>query len=289
MTKLGEWRKNLDNLFSEQISNLACINEKQFNWLQSLSSQIDQWQSPVIAPEAQVLRSREVETAEIKSSEPEEPIPLREFCTMDSASQPESALSTCEFIASSPGVRFVADESLLRNSSDSGLECGDEAEDSSSAVPFTVAGSMRELTQSASSFRERWHEMLRVKKAEPKVSMKPVALTFDDNEDEIMSGYQISDDSDHGDCYDEIYERNPVEIHGKMIPFWARGDQLLKQLRRQKRIDPDSVFSGFTPDCPLPEIFSDQKPRWENRNDSGWWDGNRVGGDSGDDRKELVG
>jgi hypothetical protein len=209
---------------------------------------------------------------------------------MGGASQIESALSTCEFITSSPGVRFVADE-VIRNSTDSVSEDGGDPEDPTNPVPFTVAGSMRELTQSASSFREKWHEMLEIKKARPKLSMKSVALKFDDREELIMNEYPISDDSDRGSCFDEIYEKNPVEIHGKMIPFWAKGDQLLKQLRKQRRIDPDSVFAGFTADCPLPEIFCDRKPRWENRNDSGWWESGQVGEDAmdrGNDAMKLV-
>jgi hypothetical protein len=56
-----------------------------------------------------------------------------------------------------------------------------------------------------------------------------------------------------------------------MIPHWARGEKLLHQLKKQRKIDPDTIFAGFTADCLLPLIFNAQKPQWENRSDSGWW------------------
>ena len=115
--------------------------------------------------------------------------------------------------------------------------------------------------------------MLHQKKAATNIPKKPFKFAFDDIDEGMPENYQISDDSDRENDDDddmEMYERNPVEIHGKTIPVWARGDQLLKQLKRQQRIDPDSIFLGFTADCPLTELFGTSKARWVNRQDSGW-------------------
>ncbi|OHT08614.1 hypothetical protein TRFO_22800 [Tritrichomonas foetus] len=173
-------------------------------------------------------------------------------------------------------IKFVDDDSILMESSSMSSD-SDVDEDSEDPVPFTVSGSMRELTQSASSFREKWIEMLHQKKAATNIPKKPFKFAFDDYDDGIPENYQMSDDSENDEDEDEaMYERNPVEIHGKMIPIWARGDQLLRQLKRQQRIDPDSIFLGFTADCPLPELFGTHKARWENRQDSGWWDADLV-------------
>lgn len=183
------------------------------------------------------------------------------------------ATSPC--FQSSNGIKFVEEDSMLMDSSSMmSSEANVEEDESEDPVPFTVSGSMRELTQSASSFREKWIEMLHQKKAATNIPKKPFKFAFDDIDEEMPENYQISDDSDRENEDDdddiEMYERNPVEIHGKTIPVWARGDQLLKQLKRQQRIDPDSIFLGFTADCPLTELFGTNKARWVNRQDSGW-------------------
>ena len=183
-----------------------------------------------------------------------------------------SATSPC---FSNSSIRFVDDNCLI-DSSDSSSD-DDFTNDDSVPIPFTVSGSMSELTQSASTFRERWMEMIHQKKAATNVPKKPFRFAFEDEEVKEPEAYAISDDSDEEPEDDEeIYERNPVEIHGKMIPAWARGELLLKQLKRQQRIDPDSIFSGFTADIPMEEVFNSHKPRWDNRSDSGWWDADRV-------------
>ena len=185
-----------------------------------------------------------------------------------------SATSPCLI---SNGIKFVDDDSILMDDDDSNQsDSGSDLDDEEDPVPFTVSGSMRELTQSASSFREKWMEMLHQKKAATSMPKKPFKFAFDDNDEGIPENYQMSDDEENNDDDEAMYERNPVEIHGKMIPIWARGDQLLKQLKRQQRIDPDSIFLGFTADCPLPELFGTNKARWDNRQDSGWWDADMI-------------
>jgi hypothetical protein len=249
MATLDEWLNNLRDFFAEKVSNSTAFHENQFTWLRDLNCQISQWESrsctqdPHTIP-ADILQSAPVSTTEIKSVEEIasvsalQEVPVPTFATYDPDHRSTASFLSCELIASNPGVRFVADESLLQNESDSDSIC-DEDDDAEhrSPIPFTVADSAPELTQTASSFRDHWHEMVRMKEAERlRIQMRPAVLAFDDNDEQIVDGYQISDDSDQEDPYDDIYERNPVEIHGKMIPFWARGDQLLKQLRRQKRI-----------------------------------------------------
>lgn len=187
------------------------------------------------------------------------------------------AVTSPYFSLASNSMKFVEDDSLLIESSStiSSESQMEEEDNEDELVPFTVAGSMRELTQSASSFREKWMEMLHQKKAATIIPKKPFKFAFDDYDEGMSENYQMSEDGE--DDEDEaMYERNPVEIHGKMIPLWARGDQLLHQLKRQQRIDPDSIFMGFTADCPLQELFGTNKARWANRQDSGWWDNDRI-------------
>lgn len=170
-------------------------------------------------------------------------------------------------------VRFVDDDSLLLDSDDT--EPSSDIE-SSEPLSFNVQGSLQDLTQSASNFREKWREMLDMKKSATFNPKNAPIFAFDDD-DGVPESYKISDsEGEDSEDDDDIYERNPVEIHGKMIPIWARGDQLFRQLKRQQRTDPDSIFCGFTADCNLPDIFNAQKPRWEQRQDSGWWDSDRV-------------
>lgn len=205
-----------------------------------------------------------------KDLHPPEPKPNEQL----QISSNRCATSPC--FSTSNSIKFVEEDSMLMDSSSMmSSEAHVEEDESEDPVPFTVSGSMRELTQSASSFREKWIEMLHQKKAATNIPKKPFKFAFDDIDEAMPENYQISDDSDReNDDEDdmEMYERNPVEIHGKTIPIWARGDQLLKQLKRQQRIDPDSIFLGFTADCPLTELFGTNKARWVNRQDSGWYE-----------------
>jgi hypothetical protein len=52
--------------------------------------------------------------------------------------------------------------------------------------------------------------------------MSPIVLHFDDRDsnDYTALGHNISDDSAcESDDDDEIYDKNPIEIHEKMIPY----------------------------------------------------------------------
>lgn len=202
-----------------------------------------------------------------------------------------------EFASGNSTVRFVDGDCLLGSSSDSDDEC--------TGISLT-SGSMKELTMSAASFRMKWQEMLDVKKACTNQPVKqPVKFAFENedfskpkyhqNREEDPQVYEMTDDED--DFYqndqsdDEIYETNPRFIHGKRIPSWARGRKLSNQMRLQKAMtkeEIDEIFSGFTANCPLPEIFKMHKARYDRRNDSGWWDADSVPEEETEKIKNLL-
>ena len=316
MATITEKLSKLNELIAREKASYDVSQRMQFDWLRGIKAQLDNYaddsadkSAPELGPpasaESDILPIANLTTIaedrRLSEAEQEPPIEIPTpgmsiLCAgqaVDSESEPSTnspiprpmgRCATMPIFSGMPqtyqpgcgaGFKFVDDDSLLDNSESDDVE--EDEDEGSEPIPFTVSGSMRELTESAASFREKWQEMLHMKKACTNVPKKQAKIFAFEEEDAVPEGYQISDDdeSDRGDD-DDIYERNPVEIHGKMIPIWARGEQLLKQLRRQKRIDPDSVFSGFTADCSLQDIFNTQKPRWQNRNDSGWWDSDRV-------------
>jgi hypothetical protein len=60
----------------------------------------------------------------------------------------------------------------------------------------------------------------------------------------IPTEYPLTDDDDDSPILadEEIYERNPFEIHGKIIPLWARQEQVEETLRKQTVLNPDLIF-----------------------------------------------
>jgi len=82
-------------------------------------------------------------------------------------------------------------------------------------------------------------------------------LVFD--ESSIPPEYEMSDDESIviplGDRDEEIYDTNPFEIHGKMVPLWARQESLRKQLKRQKKMDGDQIFAHLPVACPIEKVF----------------------------------
>lgn len=181
----------------------------------------------------------------------------------------------------SPGIKFVDDESLILDNESSGCNDSEKEIDTENnenvSYEYLVTHCFKDLSQSASSFRQQWSQMVNYKKSEDVDSpLLPFKFGFVEEEDK-EDVYMMSDDDSvyqYGD--DEIFERNPIEIHGKMVPRWARGEYLLKILRFQAKIDPDTIFCGLTTSLSLSEIFGTTKSNWENRSDSGWWDPDRV-------------
>ena len=204
------------------------------------------------------------------------------------------------------GIRFLDDAALLESDSssseipqseDSSLQNAneDDLEDLASMdgppVPYTDTN-FDELNQTATSFKDQWLKMIHNKKAEAETPKKPFVFAFEREEEEAMPEvYQISDDECENEFSDdeEIYEKNPIEIHGKTIPNWARGKQLLSQLKRQRHIDPDTIFINFSPTIQLEEIFNQNKSKWQDRSDSGYWDPDKVTPEEVTQFKEALG
>ncbi|EAY17016.1 hypothetical protein TVAG_296950 [Trichomonas vaginalis G3] len=189
-----------------------------------------------------------------------------------SRDQESSCLSTNSLSTSS--IKFICDDSILiETSSDDDNTLENNELYSPPASPFALSGSVEELTQSAYSFREAWKEKLNEKKQEVKIKKTSFKFAFEEAEEE-SENYQMSDDCDEGNEFEdeyEMYERNPIEIHGKTIPHWARGEQLEKELKKQYHINPDEIFFDFPMECNLEEIFDRTNQKWAKRNESGYW------------------
>jgi hypothetical protein len=54
----------------------------------------------------------------------------------------------------------------------------------------------------------------------------------------------------------EIRQTNPFEIHGKVVPLWARQDALQRQMETQCTIDPDDVFAHMHTTCCIEKMFA---------------------------------
>lgn len=178
---------------------------------------------------------------------------------------------TSPVITSTTTVRFVDDSSMLL---DTISTSSDDEEDSttSSRIPFTVSGSYSQLSESANSFNAHWQEILEIKRAQTSVSPLMPALVFEDDEVGIPTEYQMTDDEDIPTFQDdEIYDRNPFEIHGKVVPLWARQDELEEKLKEQTVDIGDAVFKSMSKTVLVSKIFgssvrSENDPVRENNN-----------------------
>jgi hypothetical protein len=245
--------RQLQELLEKEFHGFELTQRLQFDWLQTIDAQLDQFQpnspdSPHRAVRPPPAPPKERQTQQARSPSPHARV----------LGRPSLPTGT---------IRFVDDSALLDDS---------DSDSAERLPPPPAAAQSLRLPQSPSRFQEE-------PKGQTVPAMAPIAFRFDDSEsrEAPATAYDISDDSECGDDQDEeIYERNPIEIHGKMIPHWARGEKLLRQLKRQRRTDPDTIFAGFTAECPLALIFNSQKPRWENRMDSGWWGPDGIAPDS---------
>lgn len=128
----------------------------------------------------------------------------------------------------------------------------------SKETPLTISCNITELTQSVSSFQEKWQEMVEEKKRSSLLPKPPVGslFTFDD----APESYQMTDSDEKDEFFfsdedDEIHEEDPLEIHGKMIPSWARKEKVEEQLINQQKEDPDKIFTEMPKHCVLSHIF----------------------------------
>lgn len=293
MDQINTVVNDLNHLLDMTISNYKKQEEVHFEWLNTISFQLNLFSSTSSAANSNSSQ----ESKEIVAPRPigelrksiNKPSPLvygydendnNEQISLAStkATPPRSHLpvqSTPCFNTqnlNSSTMRFVCDDSLLESESDDDISV-DEDNNSPPASPFTLGGSLKELTQSAYSFREAWKEMCIEKKQETTPRKQSFKFAFEEVE-EPKDVYEMSEDDGEDsfeDDDDEMYERNPIEIHGKMIPNWARGEQLEKQLKKQYKIDPDEIFIDFPMECNLEEIFDTTNQKWAKRNESGYW------------------
>lgn len=166
-------------------------------------------------------------------------------------------------------VKFVDNDSLL-SVSQSSDSCNEdyyyENDDQyrfcqslpSKETPLTISCNILELAQSVSSFQEKWQEMVEEKKRSSLFPKPPVGSLF--NFDDAPESYQMTDSECDDDFFfsdddDEIHEEDPLEIHGKTIPSWARKEKVEEQLIEQQKVDPDSVFIEMPKHCVISQIF----------------------------------
>ena len=174
----------------------------------------------------------------------------------------------------SPSIKFVDNDSLLSTSassfnSDSGFDGGNDDNETNISLsqtinkPYTMSGFFRELSLSASSFNQHWHEMVEEKKRQ---TLTPKAHGALFEFDRVPDSYQITDSDDEDQFSfssddEEIHDEDPFEIHGKMIPMWARLNNVNKQLKKQQRCNPDEIFEGMPKHCFISQIFGvDKRP-----------------------------
>jgi len=149
---------------------------------------------------------------------------------------------------SNQSIRFIDDDFLSVSESEDNLN--------GFLYDSNILGSesFQQLTESASSFKELWIDMVNEKKSSSSVPYNSCFPVFDD--DDYPDFYQMSEDDEIFDS-DDIYERNPIEIHGKIIPHWARSDVLEYSLQDQTKINPESIFGHKSMRCHLKDIFAE--------------------------------
>ena len=271
MTNIAGTVRDLENALAQQISIFSNHQNMHLDWLRSVKFQLDVYSDKSInlqesrsAPE--IDSEQEKQQREVLSA-CQSQISAASRVQLPADQEPARAIIRCNTSPSlvKPHVRFVDDTSMLDSMSVSETDYSDGDEEGE--IPFTASGAYSELTQSATSFHAQWQEMLEMKKAQTVTCDAPFKFSF---EEKSPIEYEISDDGDIGwGSDDEIYEKNPFEIHGKVIPMWARQEQVLKRLRQQKDegIDGDDVFADTLKTCTLTQIFGAPPRRISTEND----------------------
>ena len=145
---------------------------------------------------------------------------------------------------------------------------------------YSVSSHTKELSQQAKAMREKWAQMIAAKNNKSDTTENNDNDNENNNNEEkestentayIMSDHE-SDADDDDDKELEEFESEAEEIHGQKIPSWARGEELQKNLEKQSKIDPDTIFPSFSNTCALDEVFAKNNPRWQMRTDSAKWD-----------------
>jgi hypothetical protein len=229
--------QQLQGRLRKEFHGFELTQRLQFDWLQTVDAQLGQFH-PGFRRSVQL---------------PQFPAPAKQPCD----TVPQTRIPAIPSVQTGT-IRFVDDSALL-----------DDSDSDSAEQPPPLPHSARsvKLLQSPTIFQEE-------PRGRTVPAISPIAFQFDDAEsrEALSTAYDISDDSACGDDQDdEIYERDPIKIHGKVVPHWARSEKLLQHLKRQRNIDADTIFGGFTAECSLALIFDRRKARWENRMGSGWW------------------
>lgn len=287
MNRIDSAVRELNQILEQQFNIYSTHQEIHFEWLKSVNFQLDcfddvsQENIDMQRPRTNSMCERQIEILENYEHNinkvPEESIlvPNNDIIAFDKVDEFEqqqyntysptsppiqfNRSMTSPFLTlspNSPKIRFLDDDSLLTESNSS-ISSNSEADTSTSPIKFSVSNSLQELTQSASIFRAQWQEDVE-KKNELRSQTIHIPFSFDFEDDDIPETYPITDDDQEYDEFDreEVYESDPIEIHGKVIPIWARETQVLDHLMKQQKINPDSVFnSRRSKTCNLSEIF----------------------------------
>ena len=143
---------------------------------------------------------------------------------------------------------------------------------------YSVSSHTAELSQQAKANRQKWAQMIAEKNKMENTENDEAKDSEDESESTnngvtayIMSDHE-SDADDDDDKELEEFEPEAEEIHGQKIPKWARGEDLQKNLEKQSKTDPDTIFPSFANTCALDEVFAKNNPRWQMRTDSAKWD-----------------
>jgi hypothetical protein len=146
----------------------------------------------------------------------------------------------------------------------------EDSDDSSSSDLITQQ--ISELGTSAQMFRQKWKELLGQTHKLSAEKQQELLCALAEGQSYPISDPAPTDEEE--DISDE--DDNSDEVHGKLIPAWAKRENLEGNLRDQKKVDPDAVFPEFAPTCSLPDVFNADNPEWQNRTESSVWDNDDV-------------
>lgn len=272
MTHIQDTMRALEDTLSQQQSIFTNHQNMHFDWLRSIRFQLDALSDRSIT--LQDGRSApDISTDQVKEQNKALAARQTQLASVSIPPVPETprAMSRCGTSPSlvKPHVHFIDDTSMLDSLSVSETDDSECDSDIDYAIPFTVSGTYSELSQSATSFHAQWQEMLEMRRAQTVTPDIPFKFSFEGEETAPLN-YEITDDEDIGwGSDDEIYEKNPFEVHGKVIPIWARQENLTKHLREQKDsgISGDDIFADTLKTCTLTRIFGAPPRRISTEND----------------------
>jgi hypothetical protein len=160
-------------------------------------------------------------------------------------------------VSSTGPLKFVDDSSLLDDSSSDSEEVV-VTQVRNRAISPIIARSYSEMARSASSFRAQWQNMI----CEQKSRSMAHEIRMELSHAILPCDYPMTDDEDLAPVAsdDEMYDFDPIEIHGKTVPLWCHREELERILRKQQNADTDAIFEGVAKRCSLESVF--QCPVW---------------------------